>query len=67
MVKKSQNQLPPKIRKLLAKKGWMWPPDEKLKAEMHEAWKKLSGGWQTDPKVLKEVHKDFPERFPDEE
>jgi hypothetical protein len=67
MVKKPQNQLPPQIQKLLKKKGWTWPPDEKLKAEMHEAWEKLSGCWQTDPQVLKEVHKYFPERFPDEE
>ena len=67
MAEKSRNQLPLQIQKLLKKKGWTWPPDENLKAEMHEAWKKLSGCWQTDPQVLKEVHKDFPERFPGEE
>jgi hypothetical protein len=62
-----KNELPPNIKELLKKKGWTWPPDAKLKAEMHEAWEKLSGRWNTDSEVLKEVHKYFPGRFPDEE
>jgi hypothetical protein len=66
MAKKSQNQFPPQIRRLLKKKGWTWPPDEKLKAEMHEVWKRLSGCWHTEPQVLREVRKDFPGRFPEE-
>jgi hypothetical protein len=64
---KPQNQLPPNIRELLQKKGWTWPPDEKLKAEIHEAWERLIGSRSTDPEVLKEVHKDFPGRFFDDE
>jgi len=65
MANKSRNQLPPQIQKLLKKKGWTWPPDEKLKAEMHEAWERLSGSTATPPHILKEVHKFFPGRFPD--
>ncbi|MBM3237058.1 hypothetical protein FJZ31_12270 [Candidatus Poribacteria bacterium] len=57
---------PPKIQELLKKKGWNWPPDEKLKAQMHEAAQKFIGSVHTDKDVLKEVHKDFPGRFPDD-
>ena len=57
---------PPKIKELLRKKGWNWPPDEKLKAQMREALDNFLGSSHTDTAVLKEVHKDFPGRFPDD-
>ena len=57
---------PPKIKELLRKKGWNWPPDEKLKAQMREALDNFLGSSHTDTVVLKEVHKDFPGRFPDD-
>ncbi|MBM3237408.1 hypothetical protein FJZ31_14050 [Candidatus Poribacteria bacterium] len=53
---KIKNQLPPNIQELLQKKGWTWPPDEQLRAEIHEAWERLIGSRSTDPEVLKEVH-----------
>lgn len=57
---------PPKIQELLKKKGWNWPPDEKLKAQIHEAGRRLSGSIYIEPDVLEEVRKDdFPSRFPD--
>lgn len=57
---------PPKIQELLKKRGWNWPPDEKLKAQIHEAAQKFIGSVHTGKDVLKEVHKDFPGRFPDD-
>ena len=57
---------PPKIQELLKKKGWNWPPDEKLKTQMREAAQKFIGSVHTGKDVLKEVHKDFPGRFPDD-
>jgi hypothetical protein len=57
---------PPKIQELLKKKGWNWPPDEKLKAQIREAAQRFIGSVHTGEDVLKEVHKDFPGRFPDD-
>jgi hypothetical protein len=37
------NQLPFKIQELLKKKGWTWPPDEKLKERWEVAAKRLAG------------------------
>jgi len=34
---------PPKIQELLKKKGWNWPPDERLKAQIREAGRRLIG------------------------
>ena len=57
---------PPKIQELLKKKGWNWPPDEKLKAQIREAGRRLSGSIHIEPDVLEEIRKDdFPSRFPD--
>ncbi len=57
---------PPKIKELLRKKGWNWPPDEKLKAQMWEAAQKFLGSMRTDPRVLEKVRQeDFPGRFPE--
>ena len=57
---------PPKIQELLKKKGWNWPPDEKLKAQIREAGRRLSGSIHIEPDILEEVRKDdFPSRFPD--
>lgn len=57
---------PPKIKELLRKKGWNWPPDDKLKARMRKADKKLCGSLHTPPEILKEVHESFPGRYPEE-
>jgi len=35
------NQLPEKIQELLKKKGWTWPPDEKLKAQWESASERI--------------------------
>ena len=53
---------PPMVKELLKKKGWSWPPDEKLLAQIREAGRKLSGSWKTAPEILKEIHKDLPGR-----
>ncbi len=42
------NQLPEKIQELLKKKGWTWPPDEKLKAQWEVAAKRLAGSLKVD-------------------
>jgi hypothetical protein len=42
------NQLPEKIQQLLKKKGWTWPPDEKLKAQWEEAAQRLAGSLKVD-------------------
>ncbi|MBM3238450.1 hypothetical protein FJZ31_19325 [Candidatus Poribacteria bacterium] len=52
------NNLPPKILELLKKKGWNWPPDEKLKAQIREASERFT--MHIDEEVLLEVLKDFP-------
>jgi len=52
------NNLPPNIVELLKKKGWNWPPDEALKAQIREASKKFM--MHLDEEVLSEVLKDFP-------
>ncbi len=55
----SQNDnLPSKILELLKKKGWNWPPDEKLKAQIREASERFI--MHIDEEVLSEVLKDFP-------
>ena len=36
----SSNNLPLQIQKLLAGKGWKWPPDEKLKKQIREAMRR---------------------------
>ncbi len=55
----SQNKnLPPQILEILKKKGWNWPPDEKLKAQIREASERFT--MHIDEEVLSEVLKDFP-------
>ena len=57
---------PPKIQELLKKRGWNWPPDEKLKIQIREAGRRLSRSIHIEPDILEEVRKDdFPSRFPD--
>jgi hypothetical protein len=59
-------QLPPKIQELLKKKGWTWPPDEKLRKQTLEAVESFSGSMHTPREILEEIHKeDFPGRFPE--
>ena len=63
------NNLPPKILELLKKKGWNWPPDEKLKTQIREASERFimavhevtaERSEHIDEEVLSEVLKDFP-------
>ena len=57
---------PPKIKELLRKKGWKWPPDEKRKAQIREAAQKCLGSMHTDPRVLEQVRQeDCPGRVPE--
>ena len=53
------NPLPDKIRVLLDKKGWTWPPDEKLKAKMEAAAQKLAGSIEVDEETARELFKDL--------
>jgi len=64
--KVSKNNLPPQIQELLKKKGWTWPPDEKLKAQIRGAMDRFFGSSHTPLEILKEIHKDFPGRFPED-
>ncbi|MBM3241669.1 hypothetical protein FJZ31_35775 [Candidatus Poribacteria bacterium] len=40
------SQLPEKIQELLKKKGWLWPPDEKLKAQWDSATERIHNSKQ---------------------
>ena len=51
--------LPPKIQELLKKKGWTWPPDEKLKAQFRETFKKAAGSVRMDPDILEEIQREL--------
>ena len=42
------DKLPEKNQELLKKKGWIWPPDEKLKAQWDAAAKRLAGSLKVD-------------------
>jgi bifunctional DNA-binding transcriptional regulator/antitoxin component of YhaV-PrlF toxin-antitoxin module len=55
-----ENKLPPNIQELLREKGWTWPPDGKLKAEIREASEKFVGGIKMDKEVIKELNKEYP-------
>jgi hypothetical protein len=54
----NEDRIPPKIRELLKKKGWTWPPDEKLQKEMREALERTAGSIHTPPELLEEMAKD---------
>lgn len=64
-MSKNDGKLPPHIMEQLKKKGWAWPPDEKLKTQWKEAAERFGGSMHMDPEVRKEVVKSFPGRFPD--
>ena len=51
----SQNNFPPQIQELLKKKGWTWPPDEKLRKQIRETIEKAAGSLHTPPEILKKV------------
>jgi len=51
----TNNNLPPQIQELLKKKGWIWPPDEKLKRQIHEAMRRLSGSVTVPEELWDEV------------
>jgi len=40
---------------LLKKKGWTWPPDEKLKQQIHGAMRRLSGSVKVPAELWDEV------------
>ena len=46
---------PPSIQELLNKRGWTWPPDEKLQKKMDEAAKRAAGSVHVDPDILREI------------
>jgi len=64
MTKQKLQNLPPNIQKLLEKKGWTWPPDEKLRKQIREAMDNMCGSLHTPPDILKQVMKEYG-RFPD--
>ncbi len=51
----STNNLPPQIQKLLREKGWTWPPDEKLKKQIHDAMERISGSLHVREEDLPEL------------
>lgn len=51
----TSNNLPPQIQELLKKKGWAWPPDERLKQQIHEAMRRLSGSVKVPEELWDEV------------
>ena len=62
----STNHLPPKIRELLNKRGWTWPPTPEQRRQTHEAWENLTARtYKTSPEVLAEVRREMPGRLPD--
>lgn len=48
--------LPPRIQELLKKKGWSYPPDEKLKQQWKTASKRFDGKVHTDSEILREIY-----------
>jgi hypothetical protein len=62
----TDGHIPPHIMELIKKKGWTWPPDEKLKEQWRQAASRFGGSMSMDPEVRKEVVKSFPGRFPDD-
>ncbi|MEZ8220308.1 hypothetical protein GG496_000475 [Candidatus Fervidibacteria bacterium JGI MDM2 JNZ-1-D12] len=56
---KRLEDLPPKIQELLKRKGWTYPPDEKLKQQWKEAWERLQGRGKTDPELLEEIYREM--------
>lgn len=58
-------QIPPHIMELIKKKGWTWPPDEKLKEQWRQADERLSGSVHVDAEDWQELLESFPGRFPE--
>jgi len=48
-------QFSPSNQKLLKKKGWTWPPDEKLRKQNRETIENSAGSLHTSSEVLKKV------------
>jgi len=46
---------PPSIQELLKKRGWTWPPDEKLQKKMDEAFERLAGSVHADPEIVRKI------------
>ncbi|MBM3238320.1 hypothetical protein FJZ31_18670 [Candidatus Poribacteria bacterium] len=49
---------PLSIQELLKKRGWTWPPDEKLKKKMNEAAKRAAGSVHVEPDLLRDLFRD---------
>ena len=48
-------EFPPSIQELLKKRGWTWPPNEKLQKKMDEAAKRAASSVHVDPDILREI------------
>jgi hypothetical protein len=57
---------PPSIQEQLKKRGWTWPPDEKLKKKMSEAAKGFVGSIHVEPDLLRDLLRDMGIDFGDE-
>ncbi len=51
----TMKDFPPSIQELLKKRGWTWPPDEKLQKKMDEAFERLAGSVHADPKIVRKI------------
>jgi len=51
---------PPSIQELLKKRGWNWPPDEKLQKKMDEAFERFAGSVHVDdPEIVRKILKEM--------
>lgn len=46
---------PKNIQELLLSRGWTWPPDEKQKKKMDEAFDRLAGSVHADPEIVRKI------------
>ncbi|MCS7193258.1 MAG: hypothetical protein NZ937_09810 [Armatimonadetes bacterium] len=56
---KRLEDIPPRIQELLKRKGWTYPPDEKLKQQWKEAWERLRGRGKADLELLEEIYREM--------
>jgi hypothetical protein len=56
---KRLEDLPPKIREALKRKGWTYPPTEEMKRQWKEAWERIIGRDETDPDLLEELWREM--------
>ena len=46
---------PASIQELLKKRGWTWPPDQKLRKNIDEAFERLAGSVHADPEIVRKI------------